>query len=851
MTGLLPRASTRYLLRHPWQIGLAVVGIAVGVAVVLAIDVANESARQAFGLFTEAVGGRATHQVVGGPSGLPEDVYRRLRVDLGVRAAAPVVERDVAVPAHRGTTLHLLGIDPFAETPFRTLLGEAPLPLLGELGAFLTRPGAALLARDTRQRLGLRPGDTLGIRVGARHREVVVVGDLVPRDELSARAMESLLVTDVATAQELTETEGSLSRVDLIVPGGAEGARLLDRLGEILPSGARLVPARARSAAVDQMTRAFRLNLTALSLLALVVGMFLVYNTVTFSVVQRRELLGTLRALGVTRRQVLALVLGEAFLLGLGATAVGLPLGVALGHGLVRLVARTINDLYVRVTVSELSVPLASLLTAAALGILGTALAALAPAIEATATPPRLVLSRSTLETRARRAAPWLAGAGIATILAGVGLLRLPGAGLGPAYAGLFALLLGAACLTPAITTGLARLARPLAGWVFGLPGRMAAGALVQSLSRTGVALAALMVAVSATVGVGVMIASFRQTVVRWLETSLQADVYVSTPSLLSSRPDATLDPAVVRRLAAVPGVARVSRLRVTRVESPGGSVNLLALDAAPVVYRSFTFKAGDTAAIAAALERDGAVIVSEPFAYRHRLDVGSRLSLVTDRGERRFPVAGVYHDYGSSEGVVLMSRRTYDRLWDDRAVSSLGLYAAPGVEVDDLVETLRAAAGADQDLLIRSNRALREASLTVFDRTFRVTVVLRYLATLVAFVGVLSAVAALVLERSRDLAVLRAQGLTPRQVWGLVLGQSGLMGLVAGLLAIPVGLALAGVLIFVINRRSFGWTLRPEIDLAVLGQALLLAVSAALLAGLYPARRAARLPLPEALRDD
>ena len=222
-----------------------------------------------------------------------------------------------------------------------------------------------------------------------------------------------------------------------------------------------------------------------------------------------------------------------------------------------------------------------------------------------------------------------------------------------------------------------------------------------------------------------------------------------------------------------------------------------------------------------------------------------------TDRGERDLPVVAIVRDYGSTEGAAMLSRRTYEALWDDRAVSAVGLVAAPGTDVEALMAALRRAAGADQDVLIRSNRALRERSLEVFDRTFAVTVVLRFLTTVVAFAGVLSALMALGFERARELAVLRAQGFTPGQVWGLVVGQSGLMGIAAGLFAIPVGLVLALLLVFVINQRSFGWTLEIAVAPSVLAQGVALAVGAAVVASLAPARRIARHPLPEALRDE
>jgi putative ABC transport system permease protein len=831
--------------------GLSVLGIALGVAVVLSIDLANESARRSFTLFTESVAGRATHQIVGGPAGVHEDVYRRLRVEMGIRPSAPVVERDLAAPAYPGLTFHLMGVDPFAEAPFRPAVSTASVATVRELGTLLTRPGAALVARDTAQRLGLGTGDSLVVRVGTARRSLTIVGELVPRDELSARAFGSLVVTDIATAQEVLGMAGRLSRIDLIVADDAAGEATLARLRAALPPDTRVVPAGARAEAVDQMTRAFRLNLTALSLLALVVGMFLIYNTMTFSIVQRRELFGMLRALGVTRREIFGLVLGEALALGVAATLLGLPLGIVLGSGLVRLVTRTINDLYVTLTVSGLVVPAAALVKAAGLGVTGTLLAAVGPALEATATSPRTVLSRSALEDRARRAAPRLALAGLGAMAVGGVLLGIGSRSLGSAFAGLFVVLIGAALLTPMATVIMMQALRPPMGWLLGLPGRMAAGAVVQALSRTSVALAALMVAVATTVGVGIMIGSFRQTVERWLAASLQADIYVSPPSLVSNRPDATLDPAIVARLARAPGVAAVATLRTTRVESPNGAVQLLALDTDARGYRSFELKAGDPGQVGRSLQVEGAVLVSEPFAYRRRLRAGERLTLITDRGPREFPIVGVYYDYGSSEGVVLMSRMTYERFWTDRAVSSLGLRAAAGIAVDDLVNTLRRDVGPEHDLLIRSNRALREASLAVFDRTFAITAVLRYLAMLVAFIGVLSALTALALERGRELGVLRAQGLTSGEVWRLVTAQTSLMGIVAGLLALPVGVLLALVLVFVINQRSFGWTLHLALAPGVLAQALILAVGAAVLAGLYPAYRITRASLPEALRGE
>ena len=233
---------------------------------------------------------------------------------------------------------------------------------------------------------------------------------------------------------------------------------------------------------------------------------------------------------------------------------------------------------------------------------------------------------------------------------------------------------------------------------------------MVATLSRTAVAIAALMVAVSVTVGVGIMVQSFRQTVVRWLESSLHADVYIAPPSLIARRSDSTLDPALVQRLASAPNIVRVNTYRGLQVESHLGFTQLVAIDLAERSYAAFTFIAGEPQAIWPAFQNEAAVIISEPYAYRHQLSLDDALQLRTDRGERAFRVVGIFTDYGSDQGIVMISRRTYDQWWQDAKVSSLGLYAEPNTDVDHLVASLRRLAGAEHDVFIRSNRTLRQA---------------------------------------------------------------------------------------------------------------------------------------------
>jgi putative ABC transport system permease protein len=297
------------------------------------------------------------------------------------------------------------------------------------------------------------------------------------------------------------------------------------------------------------------------------------------------------------------------------------------------------------------------------------------------------------------------------------------------------------------------------------------------------------------------------------------------------------------------PGVERVDLLRTVAVESADGPVLVHAVYNPD--YGERPFLSDDLAPDArwAAME-DGAVVVSEPYANRTGLSrEDSTVTLYTQDGPRDFAVAGVYYDYVASQGAISMSLDTYRRFWGDDALTALAIRLAPGVAAEPVARELGDALAPTQRLFVRPNQALRQEALVIFDRTFAITGALQLLATVVAFIGVLSALLSLQLEKQRELGILRAVGLTARQLWGLVMLETGLMGAVAGLLAMPTGFALSLILIYIINRRSFGWTLQMEVDPVPFLQALAVAVIAALLAGIYPARKMGKMLTAEALR--
>jgi putative ABC transport system permease protein len=840
----LLKTGLRDFLRRPWQTGLMILGVALGVAVVIAIDLANTSARRAFDLSTEAVIGRATHQILGGSAGIPDGLYRQVRVEWGFRNSAPIVESvGIAVDLDE-QPLRFLGIDPVAEAPFRSYLGGSTAT--GDLTRFYTEPGAVLVGAGLAERYGLKIDDPLRVQINDRIETLTVVGILAPQDERNRRALDGILLMDVGAAQEVLGQLGRLTRIDLILADD-EAALIAARL----PPGAQLAPASEQSSTAAQLTAAFQLNLTALSLLALVVGMFLIYNTIMFSVIQRRAVLGALRSLGVTGEQVFALILLEAAAVAAVGAGLGLGLGWLLGQGAVRLVTQTINDLYYVVSVRDAPLTAFTVLKGVGLGVGASVLAAAAPALEAASVPPVTAMQRSSLEDRVRARLPGftLAGGGLAAL--GAAVLLLVTHSLPASFAGLFVIVIGLALVVPGATVVLMRAATPVLKRTAGVIGEVAARTVVKAISRTSVAIAALMVAVSVTIGVSVMIASFRATVINWLDLTLLADIYISAPAAGGSQTPVTLSPDLPERVARVEGVRAVETIRRAVVDSPEGAVSLAVAETQlRRSARLYRFASGNPDEIWARMQ-NGAVIVSEPFAFHHALPPsGGSVTLRTDRGEHAFPVAGIYYDYSSDRGTVLMSRNIYQRYWDDRGISGVAVHVAEGADASAVADALRRALSGAA-LQVQANRALKDEALAVFDRTFAITNALRILAVVVAFIGVLSALMALQLERARELATLQALGLTAGQLWKLTFLETGLMGAAAGLFSLPTGFVLALVLVYVINLRSFGWTIQMQPEPWVYAQAMAVSVLAAALAAIYPMRRLMRSSVAAALRQE
>jgi len=444
------RAGIRDLLRRPLFSGLMLAGLALGVAVVTAIDMASQSALQSFEQSSESLVGRTTHLVVGGPSGVPEELYREIRSASGTIQAAPVVEGVVSTLAYEQRPLRILGVDLFAETPFRDHMGQG-LAFDPDFQRFFTEPGMVIIGAELAEANSLEPGQTMTVQVDDRIETITILG------VVSTLVSSDVLLMDIAGAQELLGVSGTLSRIDLIA--SPEDVRAIEAR---LPAGLTLLSSSEQRDTAEQLTSAFRLNLTAMSLLALLVGVFLVYNTMTFSILSRRRVFGIFRALGVAGEQIFAQIVLEAALVGFLGALLGILFGVLLAQFALALVTRTFNDFYFISNVDEAILSATAVVKAIVLGVGAGVLASIIPALEASRVPPVQVLRRSDLEQGARLWAPRVGLIGLAVAAAGTILFLLSDDSLPRTFLGILVMVLGLAFMVPFATQGFMRLFRSL-----------------------------------------------------------------------------------------------------------------------------------------------------------------------------------------------------------------------------------------------------------------------------------------------------------------------------------------------------------------------------------------------------
>ena len=804
-------------------------GIALGVALGFAVHLVNRTAVDELAAGVRALSGEADLEVRGGRAGFPEALYATLARHPGVAVASPMLELEAGLAG--GGTVRIVGLDPLRAAQLQpALFGAEPgwrLDLLQPDTVYLSA-AAAELARDGKLRIvaGL---ETVELRVAG----------VLPASSLRGVAA----LADVSTAQWRLRRPGELNRVDLRLAPGVDREKLRAGIEAALPAGVHVATVDAVEESGANLSRAYRVNLNVLALVALFTGGFLVFSAQALEVARRRGEHALLRVLGLPRRGIVRLVLAEAALVGAAGGALGIALGWGLALAALRLGGADLGSGLFRGVQPEPMLPIGYILAYWAAGIAVALAGAWLPALDAAREPPAQALRAGDAErlfARAVTVAP-----GVALLALGAALAQLPAVG-GlplPGYAAIACLLVGGILLMPWLArAAFERLPLPRRP-----PLALALAQLRGAPGQATVSLAAIVASFALMVAMAIMVASFRDSVDRWLGAMLPADLYFRTTHAGES---GWIEPAFENEVRRLPQISKVEFLRSQRVllDPSRPAVALLARDGMdapgparlPLAARAYDRQAGDPPP----------AWISEVLADQYRKKPGDRIELPLGGRLHPFVVAGVWRDYARQHGAVVIAREAYVSLTGDRRANDASLWLAPGATPDAAAQALRALPGGGQ-LEIAGPGEIRAVSLRLFDRTFAVTYALEAVAVMVGLFGLASSVGAIVLARRREFGMLRHVGMTRGQVGGMLAAEGGLLAALGVAAGLVLGAAISLVLVYVVNRQSFGWSMdlrAPWLLLAALSAVL---VALAAVVAWYAGREATGMTPVRAVRED
>lgn len=819
---------------HPGRILLAVLGITFGVALGVAVHLINSSAASEFSLAVRSLSGEADIVIRGPRSGFPDALYPRVAQLPGVRAASPAVEVDAQL-AGRRETIKLLGLDSFRAAQVQPqLLADSRESILDLLG-----PDAVLLSRAAADDLNLQAGDVLRLQTGTAVIALRVIG-LLPAGATAQR----LAIMDIASAQWRLGRLGELHRIDLKLQPGTDLQQFSEALASILPPGVLAATPEFEAERSANFTRAYRTNLDMLALVALFTGAFLVFSTQFLALLRRRTQLALLRVVGLTRARLLRLLILEGAMVGLLGSTLGVALGCALAQiGLERL-GGDLGAGYFRHVTPVLRVAPLALLGYFVLGVLFAVLGAAIPALEAARREPALALRAGDEEEALRRLrALW---PGLLFILAGVLISQAPPIYELPipGYAAIALILIGSILVMPRFAESvLARL--PALRYP---PAALAAAQLQATPRQVGVSLAAILASFSLMVSMLIMVGSFRASLDEWLDEMLPADLYVRA-GRIGETGYFTREEQV--GIASIPGVHETVFVRsqnvLLRPDRP--ALTLLARPLRSDESRPRLPFAGPT--LDAPPSGPPPAWLSEVAADLLGVGTGDRIWLPIGNRSHAFTVAGVWRDYARQNGAIVIDRALYIALTHDERANEAAVYVGDGTSPTAVAAHIRTALGDAEGVEITSTNALKAISLSIFDRTFAVTYALEVAAVLIGMFGVSASFSAQAFARRREFGVLRHIGMTRRQIAAMLACE----GFVIGALGIAVGLALGWlislILIHVINRQSFHWSMDMHPPWLALGALAAALVIAAVTTAVFSGRRAMSDDVTRAVRED
>lgn len=841
----------RPLWRDPFRFFITTVGVALGVAVFLSIQLAN---RQTLSSFTETVDlvlGRANAVVHADGVPFDETVFKNLLPLRDQIKAYPVIE-GYGVETQSEEVVEILGTDLLQDSGIRDFSLKTADDTLQGLLPLILDPRGIIIPETFIPDHHFQPGDPIEFIINGRPVTLRVTGVL--ENKGIAKAFKgNVALMDISAAQSVFGRIGKLDRIDVRFLKDKSFDRMQAEIEKVLPDFLRVDRPQHRGKQVEKMLRAFQYNLTALSFVALLVGLYLIYNMISLSVVRRRTEIGTLRALGASPYWIAAIFILEAGVIGAIGSAFGVAIGYFLAKFSLQAITLTVQNLYVSANVADFDFHWSEGIPYFALGVVLSLCSALLPAYDAATTHPTQVMRRGSYDLKVFRGNRRLTYLGLACLAWAVACVPLPAIGGFPwlGFAAVFFVILGMSFLTPGALVVLRDLSHNLCKRWFGGEGLLASLNLTQNVGRNAIAVSSLAIAFMMVISMSIMVHSFRQTVTVWIDQTLKADLFVRAAGGKHIDYQYTLPVEPVADLKQLDGVKAVDAFRALHITYENQPAILGSGDFAVLSrHGNLVIKDGPPARkLADVMVGADRAIVSEPFAYKHKVGVGDRVKIETPSGPMDLEIVAVYYDYSQERGYVIVDRRTFLKYYRDSTVNSFVVYLEDKAHLPTVRKAILSTIGSSHQVVVRSYGELKEEVLNIFDKTFAITYSLEIIGIGVALLGLFNTLVSLIIERRRELAVLRFIGAFPEQVRKMVLIEAGLLGWIGSLMGLAAGIAVSYILIFVINKQSFGWTIQVFHPVAFMAAATLFFGVVAAVAGLYPARMAMRQDPRESIR--
>ena len=858
LLNLLKHISTKRIRLQKVHTLMTVAGISLGVAAIVSIGIVNKSVLHSFEDSINRVTGRAALQITGAASGFPEDLIDRVQRVPGVEYAVPVIDTQGILVGAKEQALMILGVDVLQDGNIRDYKlsdesADIPDPLL-----FLARPDSILLTRELAQREGIKLDQTIQVQTVRGIRTFRVRGLLNPEGPAKIMA-GSIAIMDYPAAQMAFGKEGRIDRIDVSLLHGENLDVVRDRILKALPGGYSVITPEGRTKQVEVLISHFQKNINLISFIAVFVGMYLIYNAVSISVVQRRKEIGILRALGATRREIISLFLGETFVMAIVGSGLGLVIGVLFAKSAIGAVGQTVSELYQRTSISEIAVSLPDLAIGFLTGIAASLAAALFPALASTRITPVSAIRSAPYSEEGFLSGKRLKIAALSFVLAAAAVLLLyktfPSSPLFHNGAAMFLatifFLLGISLATPTILQGFLAFFRKAISPRVGAAGRLAGLNLQKNITRNAVAAAAIFYGITVFVSSSGILYSTKQSVLEWIDSYVRGDIIVTSghPIATTGSQNIPMPVEMWKDIEKVPGVLSADPFRKIYIDYHGRRILLLVLDIKRRMrYSPFKFAQGKREDMARFLPDQNYIAVNEAVASQEHLKPGDTMVLPTPEGPIEFKIAVVNVDYSSDSGSILMDMNTYHQYWKEYLADSFSVRVAQKDQVESVRDEIARRFGNDRRLFVLPSREFKNEIRKVIDQGFAVNHAINIITMTIACFGIIVTLLASVLERTREIGVLRSIGMLRSQVSRVVIIESMLLGIIGGMLGCGAGIIVGWMSLEGFLKGDYGASMQYHVQTISLVWAIVLSTLLSAFAGVYPAQRAAKTNIVEAL---